>query len=289
MNQYCTNCGKQRENTKYCAHCGHSHKHMKRRINPLFYMVTVLFGLMLLLPNHLLDTVTPKNIEADPQTEQHTQAKNQSLQHSLQDAKEAVFTVTTNDTQGSAFLYDDQGHIVTNAHVVKGESHVGISTNDGQEYNAKVIGYSNEIDVAVLSVEALEGQSPLPIEANDVTELHDKVVAIGSPNGEQGVVSHGKMTNLDVDVMVDDQMYEDIYEMTAAIDSGSSGGPLIDQNTHKVIAINTAKSLDNNGISYSIPMSQVNNYIEQWINQPMSANELQSIYQQTNVEEPAEW
>src|SRR5699024_11984445 len=53
-------------------------------------------------------------------------------------------------------------HIVTNAHVVKGESHVGISTNDGQEYNAKVIGYSNKIDVAVLSVEALAGQSPLP-------------------------------------------------------------------------------------------------------------------------------
>src|SRR5699024_11637102 len=110
-----------------------------------------------------------------------------------------------------------------------------------------------------------------------------------SPNGEQGVVSHGKMTNLDVDVMVDDQMYENIYEMTASIDSGSSGGPLIDQHTHKVIAINTAKSLDNNGISYSIPMSQVTNYIEQWINQPMSANELQDIYQQNNVEEPAEW
>ena len=289
MNKYCTNCGNQRENTKYCAHCGHYHKNTKKRMNPLFFIVTVLFGLMLLLPNNLMDTVSPKTIDADPQTEQHTKAENQSLHHTLEEAKESVFTVTTNDTQGSAFLYDDKGHIVTNAHVVQGESHVGITTNDGQEYNAKVIGYSNDIDVAVLSVEALEGQKPLPIETNDSTELDDKVVAIGSPNGEQGVVSHGEMTNLHVDVMVDDQMYNNIYEMTAAIDSGSSGGPLIDQDTHKVIAINTAKSIDNEEISYSIPMSQVNSYIEKWINNPMSAEQLQETYEQNNIAEPEEW
>src|SRR5699024_12272484 len=104
MNQYCTNCGKQRENTKYCAHCGHSHKHMKRRVNPFFYMVTVLFGLMLLLPNHILDTVTPKNIEADPKTEQHTQAKNQTLQNSLQNAKEAKITETKNHKKRTGLL-----------------------------------------------------------------------------------------------------------------------------------------------------------------------------------------
>ncbi|CAH0345136.1 trypsin-like peptidase domain-containing protein [Bacillus sp. CECT 9360] len=200
--------------------------------------------------------------------------KQRSLKDIIQFSEDKVFQVLTDSSLGSAFLYDNKGHIVTNAHVVSGYKDVHVQTVDDEVLSGTVIGIGDEMDVAVIHVPALEGKKPLPTAENQAVK-GDEVITFGSPNGLKDSVSTGIISGLKRDFDISPFVYDDVYQTTAPIYPGSSGGPLIDKETGEVIAINSASYINQTALSFSIPMQQVVSLIDSWIKNPMEWEDVQ--------------
>jgi serine protease Do len=173
-----------------------------------------------------------------------------------------------NGNVGSGFLYNDQGDVITNAHVVANTESVNVITSDGKNMPGDVIGVSRDTDVAVVRVPGLKGKEPLPVRKEDTAELLDEVLALGSPLGLQNTVTRGEISGLDRTLDIEPFHYENLYQISAPISPGNSGGPLLDRETGEVIGINTAK-LDKETIGFSIPISDVMPMVERWSESPM--------------------
>lgn len=115
-----------------------------------------------------------------------------SLKDIIYETQKLVVMIETDDgKQGSGFLYNDQGDLITNAHVVAGVKQVHIKTADARELDGEVIGISSETDVAVVRVAGLAGTKPLTMVRNEKAEVGDDVIAVGSPLGFQNTVTTG--------------------------------------------------------------------------------------------------
>ncbi|SFJ88435.1 Trypsin-like peptidase domain-containing protein [Halobacillus dabanensis] len=169
---------------------------------------------------------------------------------------------------GSGFLYNDQGDVITNAHVVANTESVNVITSDGKNMPGDVIGLSRDTDVAVVRVPGLKGKEPLPVRKEDTAELLDEILALGSPLGLQNTVTRGEISGLDRTLDIEPFHYENLYQISAPISPGNSGGPLLDRETGEVIGINSAK-LDEETIGFSIPISDVLPMVERWSESPM--------------------
>src|SRR5690625_3979215 len=145
---------------------------------------------------------------------------------------------------GSGFLYNDQGDIVTNAHVIKDADVIHVRTANAHIYTAAVVGISEEIDVAVIRVPQLAGKSFLHMMENKQPEIGDAVISLGSPHGFQNTVTLGIISGKERNFSVDGYDYKNVYQISAQISEGNSGGPLIDQSTGKVIGINSVGTRD---------------------------------------------
>jgi serine protease Do len=174
--------------------------------------------------------------------------------------------VYTDLQQGSGFLFDEQGDILTNAHVVKDASFITVKNNHGQEFNGWVIGISEDVDVALVRVTELKGKKPMVMETEKVA-IGTDVFALGSPGNMTNTATEGKITATGLEFF-DDYAYTDLYEMNATIKEGSSGGPLIDKNTERVIGINSIILNDNPKIGYAIPIYSVVDQLKKWIANP---------------------
>jgi putative serine protease PepD len=175
----------------------------------------------------------------------------------------------TQQAQGSGFVYDSAGHIVTNEHVVDGAQSVSVKFWNGKSYDATVVGTDASTDLAVLDVDAPASiLFPLSLgESNDV-QVGDTVVAIGSPFGlEQtvtaGIVSalHRQMTSPN-NFTIDDSIQTD-----AAINHGNSGGPLIDS-SGRVVGVNAQIASDsggNEGVGFAIPSNTARSIVAKLI------------------------
>jgi serine protease Do len=167
-------------------------------------------------------------------------------------------------SQGSGFFVSSDGHILTNAHVVKGASKITIILNDGREMAAEIVGFDVSTDVAVIKV-AGKNFPFLPLGNSDDLEIGEWVIAIGSPFQLQasvtvGVISAKGRQNLKI------TDFEDFLQTDAAINPGNSGGPLINL-SGQAIGINTAivsKGGGYMGIGFAIP-SNMAKYIMQQI------------------------
>ncbi len=179
-----------------------------------------------------------------------------------------VYTVYTDSEQGSGFLYSKNGDIVTNAHVVDGYNTVTVMNNTGQQFVGKVIGTSDTVDVALIRVEAIAGKEPMAIDLMKSTE-GTNVIAIGSPNNKSNTATTGKITATGRS-FYESFTYTDLYEMDASIAPGSSGGPLLDALTEKVIGINSIILTDYPNIGYSIPMYSVYQLLTSWQENPLT-------------------
>lgn len=193
------------------------------------------------------------------------------LKEVIHDTQKLVMKLELEDgSLGSGFLYNQKGDIITNAHVVANAKEVKVKTTDSKEYTGQVIGMSTEVDVAVVRVKGLEEVEPLSIARIRKAEIGDEVLALGSPLGFQNTVTTGIISGLDRDLNIDNFKYEDVYQISAPIAPGNSGGPLIDRKTGEVIGINSAVS--NQGmIGFSIPIRDVLPLIEAWSETPMKS------------------
>ncbi|MEV8594159.1 trypsin-like peptidase domain-containing protein [Streptomyces sp. NPDC052012] len=175
----------------------------------------------------------------------------------------SVVSVQTDGGQGSGFVFDARGRILTNAHVVEGSSRVTVELQDGRRLSAEVVGDDPDHDVAVLEPETARGLTAVDLATGVRPAVGDTVLAIGSPLGLSGTVTSGIVSALDRSVRLGDDNGSGgprrALQTDASINPGNSGGPLVDAEG-RVIGINTAiATLDRNrggsiGIGFAIPV-----------------------------------
>lgn len=163
------------------------------------------------------------------------------------------------DGNGSGFIFDAAGLILTNYHVVQGAQAIVVELNDGRAFPAQVVGADPLTDVAVLRVQAA-GLLVLELGDSDEVRVGDWVLAIGNPFGlahtvSAGIISAKERTGQDVDLQ-NPRAYYSFLQTDASINPGNSGGPLIDLQG-RVIGINTAINKDANSIGFAIPVNMV--------------------------------
>ncbi|MFP4223925.1 MAG: trypsin-like peptidase domain-containing protein [Phycisphaeraceae bacterium] len=166
---------------------------------------------------------------------------------------------------GSGWVYDEQGHIVTNNHVVHNADEVVVRFADGSRYDAEVIGTDPSTDVAVLKIE--DDTLTPAARAEEAVEQGDMVFAFGSPfqfefSMSQGIVSATGRKRLGI---LGRGGYENFIQTDAAINPGNSGGPLTDI-YGQVVGMNTAIASQTgafNGLGFAIPVNMVENVVDQ--------------------------
>ena len=168
---------------------------------------------------------------------------------------------------GSGVIVDAaRGHVLTNNHVVEGTSVVQITTRDGRQFSAKVVGRDPPTDVAVLQIEKPSGLQALPFGDSDVLEVGDFVLAIGNPFGLGQTVTSGLVSALGR-TGLGKQGYEDFIQTDAAINPGNSGGALVSLRG-ELVGINSAiisPAGGNVGIGFAIPVNMARKVMEQII------------------------
>lgn len=170
-------------------------------------------------------------------------------------------------SQGSGFLIESDGIVVTNNHVVEMAEKIRVVLNNDEKYDADVVGVDPRTDIAVLRLKDVKKKLPfLPMGDSSALRIGEMVVAIGSPFGldhtvTSGIVSaKGRQTGI-----LGQNGYENFIQTDAAINPGNSGGPLINLNA-EVIGINSSimsGSGTNSGIGFAIPMSMARSIITQ--------------------------
>jgi serine protease Do len=161
---------------------------------------------------------------------------------------------------GSAFVYDADGLILTNNHVIANATDIRVIFGRKKEMKATVVGRDPPTDIAVLRVES-KGLPHLPLGNSDATRVGDWVVAIGNPFGlshtvSAGIVSAKGRTGQDVRGLGDGTGYYNFLQTDASINPGNSGGPLLDM-AGRVVGINTAIRAQANSIGFAIPINMV--------------------------------
>jgi putative serine protease PepD len=206
-------------------------------------------------------------------------------------------TLSNGSSTGSGVIITSDGEIITNNHVVSGASSIKVSTSDGKEYTAQVVGTDASKDLALIKLENASGLTAATLGNSDGVQVGDEVVAIGSPEGLTGTVTSGIVSALDRDVTVSTDESQDqgqsqgggsgqwpfefggqqfngdtgsstttykAIQTDASLNPGNSGGALIDMNGN-IIGINSAmysatsdsSTAGSAGLGFSIPINTV--------------------------------
>jgi putative serine protease PepD len=177
----------------------------------------------------------------------------------------------TQQAEGSGFVYDTSGHIVTNDHVVSGSTTIKVKLPSGKSYTASLVGEDPSTDLALIKIDAPAAElKPLSLADSSGVEVGDGVVAIGSPFGLAGSVTSGIVSALDRTIQAPPPNQFSILgaiQTDAAINHGNSGGPLLDLHG-KVIGVNSQIQSDsggNDGVGFAIPANTVKRVASQLI------------------------
>lgn len=166
--------------------------------------------------------------------------------------------------EGSGFVWDNQGHIVTNNHVVENASSISVTFADGTVADAKLVGADPESDLAVIQVDVNAAElRPVTLADSQTVQVGDLVIAIGNPYGLSGTMTQGIVSALSRSLTVDQSTpystgsytIPDIIQTDAAINPGNSGGVLVDV-AGRVVGVTAAiqsSSGSNSGIGFVIP------------------------------------
>jgi len=161
---------------------------------------------------------------------------------------------------GSGFVYDGEGHVVTNNHVVEGGSYFIITTYDNEMFEAKLVGSDSYADLAVLKAD-LPSKYP-PLKLADTVIIGEPVYAIGSPFGLSGSITSGIVSQVNRTGIT----YVPMLQTDAAINPGNSGGPLINSRG-EVVGVATAgieKSVAE-GVGFAVPSTIVKRIVPELI------------------------
>jgi putative serine protease PepD len=173
-------------------------------------------------------------------------------------AYDFFFNPIPSDSSGSGFVFDAQGHILTNHHVVQGAQRLEVSLADGSKWVAKLVGVDPQTDLAVVQIKAPpDALTVLPLGDSSALQVGQKVLAIGNPFGLEHSLSAGIISSVRKFVKTGATELEDAIQTDAAINPGNSGGPLLDSEG-RVVGINTAiftPSGGNVGIGFAIPIN----------------------------------
>ncbi|KAF8716167.1 hypothetical protein HU200_026443 [Digitaria exilis] len=189
---------------------------------------------------------------------------------------------------GSGFVWDKSGHIVTNFHVIRGASDLRVTLSDQSVYEAQVVGYDQDKDVAVLRIKAPKDKlRPIPVGVSADLLVGQKVYAIGNPDrikslilrstlllfhqhfGLDHTLTTGVISGLrrEISSAATGRPIQDVIQTDAAINPGNSGGPLLDSSGN-LIGVNTAiysPSGASSGVGFSIPVDTVGGIVDQLI------------------------
>jgi len=171
--------------------------------------------------------------------------------------------------QGSGFVYDDSGHIVTNEHVVNGANSISVKFWNGATYKATLVGSDASTDLAVIKVDAPSSLlHPLSLADSGKVAVGHGVVAIGSPFGLEETVTSGIVSALHRSMTApNDFTINDSIQTDAAINHGNSGGPLLNMQG-RVIGVNAQIESDSggsDGVGFAIPSNTVRSIASQLI------------------------
>ena len=166
---------------------------------------------------------------------------------------------------GSGFVWDTNGHVVTNAHVVADASSCVVALADGSSWGAVVIGSAPEVDLAVLRIDAPATRlRPVPVGTSGDLQVGQTVFAIGNPYGFDQTLTRGIVSGLDRTIRDDSgRRFHGLIQTDAAINPGNSGGPLLDS-AGRLIGVNAAivsPSGTSAGIGFAIPVDLVNRVV----------------------------
>lgn len=181
------------------------------------------------------------------------------------------------DSSGSGFVLDTEGHIVTNAHVVREAEEILVTFFDGAVANADLVAFDDYSDLAVIRVEPADAAMLLPVILGDSNSLliGQRVVAIGNPFGLDGSMTVGIVSGLGrslLSAQLLDPAYQQysnpsIIQVDAAVNPGNSGGPLLDS-SGRVVGINTAIRTESGlfqGIAFAVPVNTMKRVVPQLI------------------------
>ncbi len=190
-------------------------------------------------------------------------------------------------SEGSGFVFTNDGHILTNYHVIQDASKITVSLQDGRKFEAEVVGQDAKTDLAVIKIEA-DNLVPARLGNSDMIKVGQLACVIGAPYNLEysftvGVVSAIKRSNLDQAV------YEEYIQTDASINPGNSGGPLVDIYGN-VIGINTLINGINRGLGFAIPINMAKEVAQQLIAQgrmirPWLGIRIQSLSEQEGLQE----
>lgn len=177
---------------------------------------------------------------------------------------------------GSGWVYDERGHIVTNAHVVRSARRITVQAYDGRRADARVLGTDHFTDIAVLKLDGLSGLIAARRATGEIPRQGQQVFAFGSPFGFKFSMSRGIVSGLgrDPTAAVEVGGFTNFIQTDAAVNPGNSGGPLVDI-FGRVIGMNTAiatgretqgtREGQSAGISFAIPLAMIEPVVDQII------------------------
>jgi putative serine protease PepD len=202
-------------------------------------------------------------------------------------SSDSPFGGGSSQAEGSGWVYDKQGHVITNQHVVDSAGDIKVKFWNGKSYSARLVGVDRSTDVAVVKVSAPASVlHPLSVGDSSEVEVGDGVIAIGSPFGLQGTVTSGIISALHRQMESPNGFtINDSLQTDAPINHGNSGGPLIDANAD-VIGMNTQIQSDsggNDGVGFAVPSDTVATIAKQLV----SGQEVQHAYLGVQVADAA--
>lgn len=192
-------------------------------------------------------------------------------------------------TLGSGFVVTKDGYIVTNYHVVKGATKIDVFLTSRKEpYAAKLIGSDEQLDLAVLKIDAGDDLPALKFGDSNKLEAGSWVIAIGNPYGLDHTVTVGVISAKGRPINISGNQFSDLLQTDASINPGNSGGPLINLQG-EVIGINTAINEQAQGIGFAIPSSTVTQVLDQLIEGKKVSRPWLGIYMQPVTKELASY
>ena len=171
------------------------------------------------------------------------------------------------DGTGSGVVLNEQGYIVTNAHVLSADGYHDVHTADGKVYSATVVGRDSKTDIAVLKINA-SNLVPAVLRNSDEVIVGEEVIAIGNPAGLTGTVTNGIVSAINREIRSDSTGFEmNCIQTNAAISPGNSGGALVNM-YGQVIGITSSKYVSGfyEGLGFAITINEAKPIIEELIN-----------------------